>query len=324
MKVVKWLLLTLGFYLLYATIRSVGPGSILSHISSMGWRFFPLLSIYLFIYAFHTLGWAYAFPGRSPEKVRLSDLYLIRIIGETMNALIPFSASLGGEPVKADLLKRRHGVPLSETFASILIVHATFWLSLNIFVIGALALTLKTEPLTPVLWKSVILFLLSLGAVAVCLILGLRLGIFTKIHELGDRLNWWGADSKQKNVQFLKLDERIKSFFTSQPDRFFWSTLYNLLGWLFGLFEVYFIGKMLGMNISWAHAWLFEALIQVLRIITFFIPSSIGAQEGGIVLIFAQFGYASPVALSFALIRRIREIVWLGIGLMLWALMKNR
>jgi hypothetical protein len=73
-----------------------------------------------------------------------------------------------------------------------------------------------------------------------------------------------------------------------------------------------------------AEAWLLEALIQVLRIITFFIPSSIGAQEGGIVLIFSQFGYASPVSLTFAVIRRLREIIWLGFGLFLWARIEDK
>jgi hypothetical protein len=78
------------------------------------------------------------------------------------------------------------------------------------------------------------------------------------------------------------------------------------------------------MPIGFAEAWLLEALIQVLRIVTFFIPSSIGAQEGGIVLIFQQFGFANPLSLTFAIIRRIREILWVGVGLLLWSLMEDR
>ena len=55
---------------------------------------------------------------------RLSSEKQFPTQGETLNAVIPFSASLGGEPVKAELLKERHGVSLSEGLASLLIVAA--------------------------------------------------------------------------------------------------------------------------------------------------------------------------------------------------------
>ena len=93
---------------------------------------------------------------------------------------------------------------------------------------------------------------------------------------------------------------------------------------MIGVVEVYWIGNLLGLSIGWHQAWLIEALIQVLRIVTFMIPSSIGAQEGGIVLIFSQFGFTSGLALTFAVIRRIREILWIGAGLVLWSLLTEK
>jgi uncharacterized protein (TIRG00374 family) len=323
-KLVKWLLIALGFYILYITVQKVGLGPIWENISHLKWRLLPLLVFYPVIFAFDTLGWNYAFPKELPKHVPFLRLYFIRIIGETLNAVIPFSASLGGEPVKAQLLKRHHGVPLLEGYASILIVHTTFWISLNLFVISAVLMTLKTLPLPPVLWNSVLVFLITLGVVAVLLIIGLHLGIFRQVHALGDKWKWWGTLSQDKGRRFLELDTDIKRFYTSNPRRFLLSTLFNFLGWFTGSFEVYFIARLLGMPIGLAEAWLFEALIQVLRIVTFFIPSSVGAQEGGIVLIFSQFGYASPVSLTFALIRRLREILWIGLGLSLWSLMEDR
>ncbi len=91
-----------------------------------------------------------------------------------------------------------------------------------------------------------------------------------------------------------------------------------------GTFEVFYIARILGMDIGFAQAWLLEALIQVLRIVTFFIPSSIGVQEGGILLIFSEFGFSDPLSLTFAVIRRLREMVWVGIGLALWMLIKDK
>jgi glycosyltransferase 2 family protein len=324
MRFLKIALIALGCYILYATIHAVGVENLWNNIASLQGRLVPLLFFYPLIFAWDTLGWAYSFPEPLPKRVLFRDIYSIRIIGEALNAIIPFSASLGGEPVKAELLRRRHDVALSDGLASILIVHTTFWVSLNMFVIGGILVTVKTLPLTPVLWNSVLAFLLVLGSVAIALIVGLHLGIFKRVHAIGEKWNWWGPLSLDKSRKFLELDKQIKSFYTENPTRFLLSVFYKFLGWFTGAFEVWYMGKILGMPIGFAEAWLLEALIQVLRIVTFFIPSSIGAQEGGIVLIFSQFGYATPLALTFAVIRRLREIVFIGVGLLLWSFVEDK
>lgn len=324
MKIIKLLLLCLGVWILYITVRAVGVQNIAAHLFELKWQLLPLLVVYPFIFAFDTLGWGYAFPKSLPKHVPFYELYFIRIIGETLNSVIPWAASLGGEPIKAELLKSRHGITLSEGFASILIVHTTFWISLNIFVIGALVATFKTFPLTPLLWQSVLIFLISLGFIAIFLVIGLHLGIFKKVHSLGETFKWWGEKSVEKKLKFLKLDTEIKQFYTQDPRRFALSVFFNFLGWFTGTFEVYWIAHILGMPIGFTEAWLLEALIQVLRIVTFFIPSSIGTQEGGIVLIFSQFGFGSALSLTFALVRRLREIVWIAVGLLLWSLIEDK
>ncbi len=324
MKIVKWLLIALGIYILYTTVEAVGFKTIMGHIVSLKFQLLPLLFFYPFIFYFDTLGWSYSFPKKLPDNIPLRNLYFIRIVGETLNAVIPFSASLGGEPVKAELLKRRYDIPLSEGFASILIVHTTFWISLNLFVIGGIVMTLKTLPLTPLLWNSVLIFLIVLGTVAVLLIIGLHYGIFRQVHAIGNKWKWWGTFSYAKAKKFLKLDDQIKRFYTTNPKRFLFSIFFNFLGWFTGVFEVYYMAKILNMPIGFAEAWLFEALIQVLRIVTFFIPSSIGAQEGGIVLIFSQFGFPKQLSLTFAILRRVREIAWISFGLTLWSFIEDK
>ncbi len=324
MKIIKILFLCLGFYILYVTIRAVGIENIKSRIADLNWKLLPLLFIYPFVFAFDTLGWSFAFPKSLPKHIPFKSLYVIRIVGETLNAVIPWAASLGGEPVKAELLKSKHRIPLADGYASILIVHTTFWISLNLFVLGGILFTFKTLPLTRILWHSVLAFLFGLGIVAASLIMGLHLGIFQKVHHLGERFKWWGEKSHEKRERFLDLDRQIKKFYTKNPKHFFFSVLFNFLGWFTGTFEVYFIGKALGMPIGLSEAWLLEALTQVLRIMTFFIPSSIGAQEGGIVLIFMQFGFNQSLGFTFALIRRIREMIWIAIGLTLWAMIEDK
>jgi len=53
---------------------------------------------------------------------------------------------------------------------------------------------------------------------------------------------------------------------------------------------------------------------------TFFIPGSLGAQDGGNLLLLKAFGYSDVTGITFALLRRFRELVWIGIGLLCLAL----
>ena len=53
---------------------------------------------------------------------------------------------------------------------------------------------------------------------------------------------------------------------------------------------------------------------------TFFIPGSLGAQDGGNLLLLSVFGYSDLTGITFALLRRFRELVWIGIGLLCLAM----
>ena len=53
---------------------------------------------------------------------------------------------------------------------------------------------------------------------------------------------------------------------------------------------------------------------------TFFIPGSLGAQDGGNLLLLSAFGYSDVTGITFALLRRFRELVWIGLGLLCLAL----
>jgi len=61
-----------------------------------------------------------------------------------------------------------------------------------------------------------------------------------------------------------------------------------------------------------------EALSGVAKLAALFVPGSLGIQEGGQVLIFVAFGLGAPLAMTFSLLRRGRELLWVGFGLVLF------
>ena len=63
-----------------------------------------------------------------------------------------------------------------------------------------------------------------------------------------------------------------------------------------------------------------NALAALIKGGTFFIPGSLGAQDAGNLLLLQAFGYSDVTGITFALLRRFREVVWIGIGLLCLAL----
>ncbi len=95
-----------------------------------------------------------------------------------------------------------------------------------------------------------------------------------------------------------------------------WSTnvLLTLANWVLGAVELYLIFWFFDNPISMAEAWSIEAVVELVRAGAFFIPAGIGAQEGALVLIVAPITGQPPLGLAVALVRRLREIVWIVWG----------
>ena len=64
-----------------------------------------------------------------------------------------------------------------------------------------------------------------------------------------------------------------------------------------------------------------DALCTLIKGGAFFVPGSVGAQEAGNLLLLRAFGYSDVTGMTFALLRRARELVWIAIGLLCLAFM---
>jgi glycosyltransferase 2 family protein len=100
------------------------------------------------------------------------------------------------------------------------------------------------------------------------------------------------------------------------PSQLILSLGLHFAGWLLGTLEVLAIFYAVGIPISITEAIAVEALASVVKALAFFIPGSLGVQDGGNVLLLAFFGYSSGLGLTFSLVRRMRELLWISMGLL--------
>jgi hypothetical protein len=123
-----------------------------------------------------------------------------------------------------------------------------------------------------------------------------------------------------REEQLRSLDRTILKFYQHNRPAFYSSTGLFFLGWMAEALEVYVIIYYLGGPAMALSAISIGALSVFIKGGTFFIPGSLGAQDGGNMLLLSIFGYSDVTGITFALLRRFRELVWIGIGLLCLAL----
>jgi putative membrane protein len=100
---------------------------------------------------------------------------------------------------------------------------------------------------------------------------------------------------------------------------FFWQPLQCFLTSL----EIWLALYFLGARVSMVDAVVIESLIQAVSSAAFFVPGSLGVQEGGFILIGSAFGIDQSVCLALAGARRIRDLVIFVPGLVAWQFVES-
>src|SRR5262245_39952508 len=113
-------------------------------MGDLGWKSPLVLLPWAVIAWIDALGWRCALPEAVARRVPLRSLVLVRMAGEAVNSVTP-TAAVGGEPVKAHLL-RAWGVSGSDSLASIVIAKTALTVSQSLFVVfGVAALCVDWE-----------------------------------------------------------------------------------------------------------------------------------------------------------------------------------
>ena len=251
-------------------------------------------------------------PGRLPESCSRRAL-----AGEAFNLTTP--AALGGEAVKAWLL--RGHVPLDASLASVIVAKTTITIAQGIFLLLGVVVAWST-----ILQGSLLLYgmlwLLALETIA--------LSLFVLVQTRG-MLGWVGPAARSAGSRRRPgpLDarpgrRRTRPVLPDGPGRLALSIAFHFGAWFLGSLETWLILRFLGVEVSFATATVIEAFGTAIKVATFLIPASLGALEGGFLATFVALGLSAPAAISFSLVRRVREVVWIAIGLVVFAVMRPR
>jgi uncharacterized protein (TIRG00374 family) len=320
--VLKLLFLIVGLAALVGIVLHIGLEPIQHTVSQLGFLHLGLILLpMILVYGLEALGWQLTLGSHAPT-VGFLRLFAIRMAGETVNVTTP-TAYVGGEPLKAFLLKR-YGVPLVDGLASVITAKTTMTFAQVLFILLGLALAFWILGDSGHYWVAMLVSVGVLGfGVGLFLLLqrhGIGVGCLTMLRACGIRFGFL----EKREPQLQELDGTIRSFYSQHQQTFYAALAIFFLAWLTETLEVYAILYYLGVSIDVWAAISIAALTVLIKGGTFFIPGSLGAQEGGYTLLLMSFGYSEVTGITFALIRRLREILWILLGLVCLMLLKNQ
>ena len=322
MHLLKILYLFVGLVLLVLVLSEVDIADVVARVRQVGWGFVAVLGIYLVAFLIDSFSWQLALLS-VPISVRwLYRVWKVRMVGEMFNAVMP-AAGMGGEPVKAVLLKKHYRVAYREATASLILAKTINMIALVVFLTAGFALMLASPEL-PGAHKAVAGFGLAacgMGTASLFLIQRLKISSLTGSWISRTRL---GTPISQILHHLDDMDARLVTFYMRHGRRFIFAVSIAFVNWLLGVLEIFYATAFLGHPVSLTEAWIIEAVAQLVRFGTFYIPASIGAQEGAFLLILTAMTGSPGLGVAVAVVRRLRELVWIVWGFALGAIFTLR
>ena len=282
------------------------------------------LLLWLVIYLMNA--WAWSLIIRSGENgERLQGMGFWRtlkytITGYALNYVTP-AGVLGGEPYRIMELKPFLGT--ERAVSSVLLnsmmhifCHFCFWaFSLVLFV------AIYYDRMTWGLFSLLILFSLFVGAGIFLFIRAYNRGVaeksviwLTRMPLVGHRMKDW---LEQHQDMLRNIDRQIKALKKHSPRTFIGTLSLEFLARVMGCLELQFILFVFTDQVALTDCIIMQGFTSLLGNIIFFIPMQVGVREAGMA-IFAKFSmFNGAYGVLTSLIVRIREIVWISIGIAL-------
>ncbi len=318
---IRWVLWSSGivaFVVVLARSDVSGALSVLAHTGPIVVLAFVPYTVQI---GFDALAWRVLLAGLS-HRVSWHRLFAVRLATEAVLMTMP-GGSLIGESLKPYLLSRSAQVPMPATVASIAFKRCLLGMAQGIYlatavVIGSDALARASHSVIgtgglPVLAAIVAGALFAISALLAVVLTGSQLS--RRIHgglsrlpsrRLRAALDRWRGGFTDADTGLAKLG--------AQRGRLALAGVILLGAWLVESIETYVLLRVVGVDLPITEVVAMEASVVFARNAAFFLPAGLGVQDAGYLGFLSAFGVATAPASAFVLLKRTKELVWIGIG----------
>ena len=278
-----------------------------------------VILLWVLIYWLNALAWYIIIrDGKKGSPIPFWKVYKLTITGFALNYATPVGL-MGGEPYR--IMELTPYVGASKATSSVILYvmmhifsHFCFWL-FSIF------LYLACYPVDTFL-TIVFAIVGAFCSLAIYFFMkGYKNGLAMKAlrilsHLPGLRSKLKGFISS-KEASIRKVDEQIAALHAQRKTTFYLSLFIEFAVRMAGCLEIQFILMILTDHVSYWDCVLLQAFTSLFSNIFFFVPMSMGAREGGFALAVGGLSLSGAYGVYASLLIRVRELVWIAIGLIL-------
>ncbi len=324
-KIAKNIFLVIAIVAILLIVWKIGIETIIENILKTGWWFFPIVGVWMVVYlinakAFHLI----INDDKNSGKVSFLKSLQLTISGFALNYSTP-AGMMGGMPYRAMELQRLvggHKATSSVVLYTMIHIMAHFFFWLTSILVIALFITISRD-------MSIIFTLVFIIFVGLIILFfrGYKRGLLLKFFSLLKKQPFFkkkAADFyEKKEAELIEIDTQISDLYLNRRKTFYVTLGLEFLGRLVNCTEVYFIIHAIGIDVSYLQAFVMVAITTLLANILFFFPMQVGPRELGytgaleLMKIAPLVGPVGGLGIYVSLVTRIREMIWIGIGIIL-------
>lgn len=314
-----WALGIAGAALFIAVIVHQDLSKVGEAFAAAGWAIVAVVAWHFAVpVVLDTLAWWVLFP--RADRLPLRQMLWMRWIGESVSTLVP-SAAVGGDMVRARLAAIKGGAPLPVAAGTVLVD-----LTLGVFtqalftVIGVVLLVSVTGQKNFVRPTLIGTFIGVLGVAGFYFVQ--RAGMFRFLAKLLARMA--SSPEWQSLVEGGEtLDQTVRVLYARRK-AVIACCAWTILSLVLGSGEIWIALRALDLHATIANAVILQSMVLTVRSAAFAVPAGLGVQETGYYFVGQLLGIPDYLAITLALIARVRELA-LGIpGVIAWQLIEAR
>jgi hypothetical protein len=312
-----------GLLLFAWLVARAGPEALLADARRVGWMILPIVLVYAVVYfGFATTWWLTL--GDAAQRPRLATIYRISVSGFALNYLTPF-VNLGGEPYKAAAVSGAVGG--RRAAGSVVVYNVLHALSHVLIWLLAILLALVLLPRSPLLTTALVVVGAALLTLLGIMIAARRTGILVPVVAV---LRWipftrrLRAAVEARREALSEVDGHILGFFRARPGRFLLALGVDMASRAFSYLEFWLIFLAVGAAQPLWKAFVLGGFSTLSLNLLFFVPFEMGSREGSLVLLVQLFGLPAALGVFTVIVNRLRQVVWIAVGLGLVGLTSRR
>ena len=314
------------------------------HLCHAGYWLIPIIGVWLLVYGLNAMAWLSIIKGNCKGDDAITEklssrrffwrIYRLTVTGYALNYATPVGG-LGGEPYR--IMELSKDIDTQHATSSVILyammhffAHFWFWF-ISIFIYLALV-AIGDLPITTAI--GIILGIIVIFCLFAFYLFskGYRnglvkyvLGVISRIPGLKKwTLRFWARHSEA----ITNIDQQIAAMYGQDTRAFYRSLVLEYFSRVVQSSEVMFMlllfgidcgGGLGGLTLTFLHSILIVSFTTLFANLIGFLPMQLGVQEGGFVLSIAALGLSAALGIFVSIICRVREIIWIAIGM---ALMK--